>query len=102
MKENKCYLGSIGYELGQQKNISELHFFDHEKNLLDIFKAIGLSNYTESQLRPHELAKAAIEKTLAKNFCLLDLIDCIVLATDSFWDEAIYSRSQFNIIMNDY
>lgn len=101
MKENKCYLGSIGYELGQQKNISELPFFDHEKNLLDIFKARGLSSYTESQLRPHELAKSAIEKTLAKNFCLPELIDCIVLATDSFWDEAIYSRSQFNIIMND-
>ncbi len=101
MEGNKCYLGSISYELGQLKDISSLPFFTQEKELLNIFQTRGLANYAESQLKPHELLKIVACKTLEKSFCPPESIDYVVIATDSFWDKAVYSRVQLNHIMND-
>lgn len=96
-----CHLGHISYEIGEQKNIENLPFFQKESELLEIFQARGLRHYSESNLRPHELAKLVLQRSLEQSDIRPNLIDCVVIATDSFWDESAYSRTQMNHTMNE-
>lgn len=99
--DKQCYIGSISYELGEQKKISELPFFKNEKEMLQIFEARGLEFYTESPLMPYELAKVVVKNTLDGSGFSPELIDFIILVTDSFWDESHFTRSSLNHLMNE-
>lgn len=82
-------MSGLAYELGELEDIGALSELVGKPEVLENLRALGLVQYARSRRPTAELARAAIERTLAEAQLQAREVDAVVYATNHFHDRDV-------------